>query len=274
MSLPPSNMSGDGLNIPESPFASQPEYPSQPQYPSHPQYPSQPQYVPTAPAQKNKRRWVVPTVVGVVLFLLGVGIGASDPDPALVEKNTALSTEIDTLKGERDTARNDLEAALKATEDAEKVAAQAVADAEKAAENAAQKEPEAVPEPTEEAKPTAEATKTEAEPEAKPSTPDEVKEDALSLGQKNAIGKAEDYLEYGAFSRSGLIEQLKFEGFSTKESTFAVDHVSPDWKVQAAAKAQEYLDYGDFSRQGLIDQLKFEGFSAAEAKHGASAVGY
>lgn len=99
-------------------------------------------------------------------------------------------------------------------------------------------------------------------------------EDALTLGQRNAIGKAEDYLAFSAFSRSGLINQLEFEGFATEEAAFAVDRVAPDWNEQAGLKAQSYLDFSTFSRQGLIDQLVFEGFSAAEAEFGVVAVGY
>ena len=99
-------------------------------------------------------------------------------------------------------------------------------------------------------------------------------EDALSLGQRNAIGTAEDYLDYTAFSRTGLISQLEFEGFSAEDAAFAVDRVAPDWNAQAALTAQNYLDYSTFSRQGLIDQLVFEGYSAAEAEFGVTAVGY
>ncbi|KQU00638.1 hypothetical protein ASG53_01780 [Sanguibacter sp. Leaf3] len=97
---------------------------------------------------------------------------------------------------------------------------------------------------------------------------------AASLSQQNAIGSAESYLDFSAFSRTGLIGQLEFEGFSTEDATFAVDSIAPDWNAQAAEKAQSYLDFSTFSRQGLIDQLVFEGFSVAEAEHGATAVGY
>ncbi len=34
---------------------------------------------------------------------------------------------------------------------------------------------------------------------------------------------AEQYLEFSAFSRSGLIDQLKFEGFTTEQATYGVD---------------------------------------------------
>ena len=85
---------------------------------------------------------------------------------------------------------------------------------------------------------------------------------------------AQDYLDYTAFSRTGLIGQLEFEGFSNADATFAVDYLDVDWFEQAALMAQQYLDYSSFSRQGLIDQLVFEGFTLEEATFGVTAVGY
>ena len=96
----------------------------------------------------------------------------------------------------------------------------------------------------------------------------------MTMGQKNALSKAKDYLEYSAFSYSGLIEQLEFEGFSTEDATFAVDRCGADWNEQAAQKAQDYLDYSSFSRDSLIEQLEFEGFTAEQAEYGVTAVGY
>jgi hypothetical protein len=95
----------------------------------------------------------------------------------------------------------------------------------------------------------------------------------LTVAQENAVEKAADYLDYAAFSRSGLIKQLKYEGFSTKDATFGVDAQKADWNEQAAKKAKEYLDYGSFSRSGLIKQLEYEGFTAAQATYGAKKVG-
>ena len=94
------------------------------------------------------------------------------------------------------------------------------------------------------------------------------------MGQLNAIGSAKSYLDYTAFSRTGLIKQLEFEGFSTEDATFAVDNVDVDWMEQAAKAAQNYLDFSSFSKQGLIDQLEFEGFTSDQAAYGVSAVGY
>jgi len=95
----------------------------------------------------------------------------------------------------------------------------------------------------------------------------------LTVSQENAVEKAADYLDYTAFSRSGLIKQLKFEGFSTKDATFGVDAQRADWNEQAAKKAREYLDSSSFSRSGLIKQLEFEGFTAAQATYGAKKAG-
>jgi hypothetical protein len=96
----------------------------------------------------------------------------------------------------------------------------------------------------------------------------------LSLGQENAVKKALSYLDFTAFSRKGLIDQLEYEGFSTKEAAFAVDYIDVDWNEQAALKAQDYLDFSSFSRQGLIDQLVYEGFTEKQAKHGVKEVGF
>lgn len=94
------------------------------------------------------------------------------------------------------------------------------------------------------------------------------------MGQKNAVRKALSYLDYSAFSYSGLINQLEYEGFSTEDATYGADNCGADWNEQAARKAQDYLDYSSFSRDGLIDQLKYEGFTAEQAEYGVTAVGY
>lgn len=110
---------------------------------------------------------------------------------------------------------------------------------------------------------TTEEVATEAEPETNE-----------TMGQKNAVRKAKDYLAFMGFSHSGLIEQLEFEGFSTEEATYGADNCGADWNEQAAIKAEEYLDTMSFSRDGLIEQLEYEGFTAEQAEYGVTAVGY
>ncbi|MDX6627984.1 MAG: hypothetical protein QOH00_230, partial [Gaiellales bacterium] len=40
---------------------------------------------------------------------------------------------------------------------------------------------------------------------------------------RQAVLKAKEYLEYTAFSRSGLIHQLRFEGFTLGQATYGVN---------------------------------------------------
>jgi len=92
--------------------------------------------------------------------------------------------------------------------------------------------------------------------------------------QSNATKSAASYLSFMAFSRSGLIKQLEFEGYSTADATYGVDAQKADWNSQAAKSAKSYLSYMSFSRSGLITQLEFEGFTNAQAIYGANANGY
>ncbi len=97
---------------------------------------------------------------------------------------------------------------------------------------------------------------------------------SMSLEEKNALSMAKQYLNYTAFSESGLIKQLEYEGFSTEIATFAAENCGADWNEQAAKMAEQYLNYTAFSRSGLIEQLEYEGFTKEQAEYGVSAVGY
>lgn len=90
---------------------------------------------------------------------------------------------------------------------------------------------------------------------------------AATFGEQNALEKAHQYLNYSAFSYTGLIEQLEFEGFSHSEAVYAADNCGADWNEQAVKKAQQYLDYSSFSRSELLDQLVFEGFTQSQAEY-------
>lgn len=96
---------------------------------------------------------------------------------------------------------------------------------------------------------------------------------APTTGQKNALGKALEYLNFMPFSRTGLIEQLEYEGFSIEDATYAVDNCGADWNVQAVKSAQNYLNFMSFSRSGLIEQLEYEGFSTDVATYAVDICG-
>ena len=95
----------------------------------------------------------------------------------------------------------------------------------------------------------------------------------LTTAQENAKRKAESYIEMSGFSRSGLIEQLKFEGFTENDAKRAIDSMHVNWNTEAEQKAKSYVDMSGFSRSGLIEQLIFEGFTKTQAAHGANSVG-
>lgn len=98
-------------------------------------------------------------------------------------------------------------------------------------------------------------------------------EPAMTASQEQAVGTAEDYLDTTAFSKTGLIDQLVFEGFSKADAKFAVAHITVNWSEQAALSAKSYLSTQHFSRSGLIGQLEFEGFTHAQAVYGVSKAG-
>lgn len=130
----------------------------------------------------------------------------------------------------------------------------------------------------------------EAEPEVKPEEVAEEPQSAepnfngMTMSQQNAVKKAMQYLDFSAFSRQGLIDQLSSEygsGFPIEDAEFAVayleDNEMVDWNEQAVKKAQEYLNFTSFSRDGLIDQLSSEHgsqFTREQAEYAASQVGY
>lgn len=92
----------------------------------------------------------------------------------------------------------------------------------------------------------------------------------MTKSQEQALRSAESYLDYSAFSKKGLVEQLKYEGFSKADAKWATDHVDADWNEQAVRSAISYLEYSAFSESELAEQLEHEGFPAKPAKHGAS----
>lgn len=97
---------------------------------------------------------------------------------------------------------------------------------------------------------------------------------AATLGQKNAVIKAKNYLNVLAFSKKGLIKQLKYEGFTTAEAKYAVKHCGANWNQQAAKKAKSYLAVMAFSKNRLIKQLMFDGFTKKQALYGVKKAGY
>jgi colicin import membrane protein len=210
-----------------------------------------------------------PLLAANVVMMLLAGCGSEAPSDQIgaaaedADTDTAeLAARIEQLEGElaanEDFARDLQEERDAAIAEVEDLQAQLAAEAD-----AAEPGPEPEPEPETEPEPEPEA---EPEPEPEPGQ-------TLTSGQTNALRAAQDYLNYSAFSRSGLIEQLEFEGYSTGDATFAVDAANVNWKEQAAKAAENYLDYSAFSRSGLIEQLQFEGYTREQAEYGVTQAG-
>ena len=99
---------------------------------------------------------------------------------------------------------------------------------------------------------------------------------SATMGEQNALKSAKAYLSLGTgFSRSGLIGQLKYEGYTDSEAEYAVKNCGADWKKEAVKCAAAYLnlDIG-FSKAKLIEQLEYEGFTHEQAVYGAEQNGY
>lgn len=82
---------------------------------------------------------------------------------------------------------------------------------------------------------------------------------ASTIGQREALGAAKDYLRFQAFSRAGLIHQLESpygDDFSHADAVWGVDHTHANWYAQAVKAAKAYLKFQHFSRAALIHQLE------------------
>ena len=92
---------------------------------------------------------------------------------------------------------------------------------------------------------------------------------SVSSSKDRALISALAYLDSGAFSRQGLIDQLKFEGYSDSDAEYAVDNSGANWYEQAVKAANRYITaLGGFSAESLKSQLEFEGFTSSEASYG------
>lgn len=96
----------------------------------------------------------------------------------------------------------------------------------------------------------------------------------FTIGQLNALLRAQEYLKSSHFSYTGIIEQLEFEKYTHDEAVYAATYCGANWDTQAALKAKDYLNSMSFSKEGLIEQLEFEGFTHSQAVYGAKENGY
>lgn len=96
----------------------------------------------------------------------------------------------------------------------------------------------------------------------------------FSFETQNAIRSAESYLNFMAFSKTGLIETLIYDEYSKESATEAVNSLTVDWNEQAVRCAKSYLQFMAFSRNGLIEALEYDGFTKEQAEYAVNMVGY
>lgn len=95
-----------------------------------------------------------------------------------------------------------------------------------------------------------------------------------TLGEQNALKSAKSYLSFLSFSKIGLEEQLRFEGYLESEIRYAINNCNANWYQEAYECAKSYLSFSSFSRIELHDQLEYEGFEEAEIQYALTKVGY
>lgn len=97
---------------------------------------------------------------------------------------------------------------------------------------------------------------------------------SATTGERNALASAKSYISIMGMSRSGLIEQLEYEGYSHSEAVYGADNCGADWNSEAVETARDYLDVLPFSRSELIEQLEYDGFTHEQAVYGVEQNGY
>ena len=89
---------------------------------------------------------------------------------------------------------------------------------------------------------------------------------------ENAIESAEAYNKVLSYSKKGIIEKLKYEGFSEDIAECAVKSINANWKENCVRSAYSYLDLFSFSKKELIHQLDYDGFTPEEIDYAMNQI--
>ena len=89
---------------------------------------------------------------------------------------------------------------------------------------------------------------------------------------ENAIESAEEYNKVLAYSKKGIIEKLKYEGFSEDIAECAVKSINANWKENCVRSAHSYLEIISYSKEELIHQLDYVGFTAEEIDYAMNQI--
>ena len=100
----------------------------------------------------------------------------------------------------------------------------------------------------------------------------EVKSDVVTIGMKNALGKAKTYLNVLDFSKEGLKDQLEYDKYTDEEINYAIENVEVNWNEECVGKAKTYLNVMDFSKEGLKGQLEYDGYTSEQINYAIEKV--
>ena len=89
---------------------------------------------------------------------------------------------------------------------------------------------------------------------------------------ENAIESAEAYSNIFAYSKKGLIENLKYDGFSEDIAECAAKSINANWKENCVRSAHSYLEIISYSKEELIHQLDYVGFTAEEIDYAMNQI--
>lgn len=89
--------------------------------------------------------------------------------------------------------------------------------------------------------------------------------------KKEALELAKSYIEASTFSKSGLIKQLEYEGYTKKEATYAANRCGADWNEEAIEFA---LKHTPCSKESLESYLSCFGFTSSQIKFALKEIGY
>ena len=93
------------------------------------------------------------------------------------------------------------------------------------------------------------------------------------MKESAATKRAKALLTIRAYSFSGLMRQLRNEGYGVSEAMYGLVYCGADWSEQAERKAREVLSAEEITREALYDRLIAVGFSEEDAQYGVEHCG-
>lgn len=99
-------------------------------------------------------------------------------------------------------------------------------------------------------------------------------EEVATIGEKNCLSDALNYLNLMGYSKSGLIKQLEFDEYSETEIEYALARCGADWNEEALQLAYGYTSAMSMSKTALQEQLIYEGFEESEINYALEQLGY